>query len=237
MLVYKHTSKTTGKSYIGVTKNTIESRWNQHKYNDSDFGRAIREYGTDDFIHEILEDGIKDSELMFEREKYWIKYYNTYLDGYNMNEGGSCWTLDSLYKGHLTRSKIQSDGLTIYQKCSKKAAETMYKLDSNGVSIHEKRIQKGVETKLKTKCMAGSKNGNSKIIQIFDNFGKMVYETHGNFIEVCNKNNLPLAFADSYRNNGKPLYMNVKSNKDRLIKDSKYQYKGWYAKVKDNNEN
>lgn len=36
----------------------------------------------------ILEDNVPKDKLN-EREKYWIKYYNTYWDGYNQSIGGT----------------------------------------------------------------------------------------------------------------------------------------------------
>ncbi len=53
MIIYKHTSKTSGKSYIGLTKGTIEKRLWEHllkslKGKNTHFHNAIRKYGIDD---------------------------------------------------------------------------------------------------------------------------------------------------------------------------------------------
>lgn len=47
---------------------------------------AMREFGRENFYLEILEECEK--ELLNEREKYWIQYFNSYKDGYNGTEGG-----------------------------------------------------------------------------------------------------------------------------------------------------
>ena len=92
--IYKITNKINGKSYIGCSKN-IEHRWIAHKseaildhnpqYNYS-IHKAFRKYGLDNFKFEIIE-LIPEDEL-FNREQYWIKYYNSYIKGYNETEGG-----------------------------------------------------------------------------------------------------------------------------------------------------
>ena len=47
---------------------------------------AINTLGKENFYYEILE---KDVENYDEREKYWIKYYNSFIpNGYNIQEGG-----------------------------------------------------------------------------------------------------------------------------------------------------
>lgn len=94
-LIYKATSKTSQQSYIGLTNISIESRWNDHigaafnpNHPDHNFPihRAIRKYGVEDFIVEEIDQGF--GEELKQKEKYWIKYYNTYYSGYNATLGG-----------------------------------------------------------------------------------------------------------------------------------------------------
>jgi len=91
MKIYKHTSP-SGKSYIGKTIKSTQERLNEHiKLSDKGsthiFHRAIRKYGIENFITIVLEDNICQDKVN-EREKYWIAYYDTYNNGYNMTEGG-----------------------------------------------------------------------------------------------------------------------------------------------------
>lgn len=91
-LIYRHTSKTSGKSYIGYTSKTIEKRLQGHLYDVKHgstyaFHNALRKYGKDDFISEILyicysKDDAANAEIML------IETYNTYRDGYNETAGG-----------------------------------------------------------------------------------------------------------------------------------------------------
>lgn len=92
--IYKFTNKINNHSYIGQSIN-IEKRYeahltayknpNHHCYNNT-FYIALRKYGINNFNFEILEECNK--EELNNREKYWIKYYDTYNNGYNMTEGG-----------------------------------------------------------------------------------------------------------------------------------------------------
>ena len=91
-LIYKHTFKTSNKSYIGLTINSLEDRLKGHikaANNGSElhFHRAIRKYGADDIISEILEININKNSLP-EKEIEYIKLYNTFIEGYNMTLGG-----------------------------------------------------------------------------------------------------------------------------------------------------
>jgi len=78
----------------------------------------------------------------------------------------------------------------------------------------------------------GSRNGTALKIGIFNTEHEMVFFAHGTFNKICIENNLPHhAFANSYRNNGIPLYTNMSSNVGRLTKKGHYKYKNWYAKI------
>lgn len=92
-VVYMHTSKTTGKSYVGISKRGFDRRWEEHcrlPCKGSAFNNAIEKHGSDDFYHEVLfvsEDGNYDK--LSEMERHFIKEYSTLApNGYNMTDGG-----------------------------------------------------------------------------------------------------------------------------------------------------
>lgn len=87
-IVYQHRCKTTGLSYVGLTKGTIDSRWQGHTKAKSLFGAVVRTLGESNFDHIVLESGIKTQELAFKAEKDWIKKLNTVVPhGYNVSSG------------------------------------------------------------------------------------------------------------------------------------------------------
>ena len=129
MLIYKATSKTTGKVYIGQTQSTLEERIRKHQVASENkqyhFYNAIRKYGFDDFTWEIIEDNINDVDTLNEREIYWIEYYNSYENGYNSTRGGEGrvsrddeWILKLFIEGHNTKEICDITGYnrsTIYR--------------------------------------------------------------------------------------------------------------------------
>lgn len=94
--IYKIENLINNKCYIGKSSD-IEKRWQYHKnrMNDSrEFNKplykAFRKYGIDNFSFEIIEPLEENYDICSnERERYWIKYYNSYGNtGYNATHGG-----------------------------------------------------------------------------------------------------------------------------------------------------
>ena len=91
--IYKITNKVNDKVYIGQTIQTLKKRFNGHCcYSKSDrstnmyIKRAIHKYGRDNFSIELIEECLL--EELNDKEKYWIAYYDSYNNGYNLTEGG-----------------------------------------------------------------------------------------------------------------------------------------------------
>lgn len=92
--VYLITNLVNNKKYVGITHNTIEHRFDQHiqksrcKRGTWILHRALRKYGKENFKIELLEDNISKQQIT-ERENYYICFYDTYNNGYNMTLGGA----------------------------------------------------------------------------------------------------------------------------------------------------
>lgn len=209
MLIYMHTSKTSGKSYIGCTIKSMEGRLKEHissanKGVSSHFCNAIRKYGIEDFISVVLEDNIEDYEFLNERERYWIEYYNTFESGYNSTTGGDNNT-------GFTRRNFSEDHK---QKMSNRMKNSTYHLSH-------------------LKSFPGSANGRAKQINIYNSNDEIMFECHGNFKQICEYNNLPTSsLSNSYRNNGKKIMISQrKCDITRYTNDGRIIFKGWYAKI------
>ena len=107
--IYKIENLKNGKIYIGKT-NDIERRMKEHKNNKNNslIDRAIKKEGIKSFKVTIIEK-VKKSKSN-EREKYWIKYYNSYFraegsNGYNMTKGGDGGSSWNLRKVHIYDKK------------------------------------------------------------------------------------------------------------------------------------
>ncbi len=101
------------KVYIGQTIQTIKRRFQKHltdyeaKKDDKNTNkliRAIKKYGKEKFFVELIEENIPTKEELDKREIYWIKYYDSYKNGYNSTLGGqhtnqpSKWNRDEIKK-------------------------------------------------------------------------------------------------------------------------------------------
>lgn len=85
--IYLLTNKINGKQYVGQTARDIWTRFSEHcKSNNTYIGKAIQKYGHLNFKVEEIETVPIDK--LDEREIYWIKHYNTYINGYNQTYGG-----------------------------------------------------------------------------------------------------------------------------------------------------
>ena len=91
--IYKITNKVNGKSYIGQTIQSVKERFYQHcatKCSQAILNmvihKAIAKYGKSNFTIEVIEE--VESANLNDRERYWIRYYDSYNNGYNSTEGG-----------------------------------------------------------------------------------------------------------------------------------------------------
>lgn len=101
--IYKITNKLNNKVYIGQSNN-IQRRFEEHKYQEknSAIHNAIKKYGLENFNFEIIEEC--SLEELDEKEIFWIKYYNSFEDGYNLTLGGQArcfYDIDKIYQEYL----------------------------------------------------------------------------------------------------------------------------------------
>lgn len=95
-VIYLGTSKTEGKSYIGLTRRPFKTRVSGHekdatagKGKDGSLQEVIRKHGFDDIEFRILDHAENLGELA-DKECSYIEKYNTLKpNGYNHNRGGS----------------------------------------------------------------------------------------------------------------------------------------------------
>jgi group I intron endonuclease len=89
-IIYAIYNKETGKYYVGQTINELNKRWKEHLYearrmNPSPLYKSLRKYGADKFNIRVIEEC--SSDILDERETYWISEYNSYNNGYNQTSG------------------------------------------------------------------------------------------------------------------------------------------------------
>ena len=93
--IYKIQNLINHKKYIGLTNN-IQRRRSRHftdlkcnKHDNSFLQKEYNIYGAENFIFNIEFQGDISAEQVGEKEKYYIKFYDSYKNGYNQNEGGN----------------------------------------------------------------------------------------------------------------------------------------------------
>ena len=147
--VYMHTNKANGKRYIGITSQPVANRWkggNGYR-GQKRFYSAIKHYGWNGFVHEILFEGLTKNEAEA-KEKEFITWYrsNDSRYGYNVENGGVIHKLSDEQKEHLrqvnkgkthteeTKAKMSKShrGLSsVWLKGSKQSDETIAKRFKN----------------------------------------------------------------------------------------------------------
>lgn len=154
--IYKIQNKIDSKIYIGQTSESLEwrlhSEWIGHfkrafiENNDKPFYVALRQYGKENFIYEVIEERDNSSfssrkariSWLNEREKYWIEHYKSYNRdfGYNISHGG---------RGPSKCSSLNGKKYTLEQK--KHVSEgTLKAMQRDDVKVnHAKGLQKAKE--------------------------------------------------------------------------------------------
>ena len=66
--------------------------------------KAFRKYGVENFTFEEIEE--VENDLLDEREKYWISFYDSYYNGYNSTIGGRLvqlydWDVDQIIELYM----------------------------------------------------------------------------------------------------------------------------------------
>ncbi len=165
MWVYKITNIQNNKVYIGQTIRPIEQRFNRHINDalnnilDTHFARAIRKYGKNNFKIEIIDMAQTQDELN-KKEQYWIKYYNSTIDGYNET--------DAIFKcgGNTYKSKTLKEMADIEEKIRKtkigKLNPMARKIKRIDVNTNEFEIY---DTIIACAKACGIKNGKTSISQ------------------------------------------------------------------------
>lgn len=108
--IYKITNKLNGHSYIGLSTH-VEDRWKYHqdpynwqRENRKTLYQAIIKYGIENFEFSILEEC--SAEELSEKEMYYIDYFDTYYNGYNMTKGGESNIGESHPRHKLTEQDV-----------------------------------------------------------------------------------------------------------------------------------
>ena len=86
-IIYKITERSSGKCYIGQTKQAFTFRWYQHFFNAGDckFHKAIRASDPTAWTFEVVEmiEDKRDQSFINGREAHYINHFNSLIDRFN----------------------------------------------------------------------------------------------------------------------------------------------------------
>lgn len=168
--IYKITNIINKKVYIGQTKQSAEQRFIQHKshartgHSHHKLARALRKYGDENFIIEIIEEC--DYSILDDRERYWISFFNSVNEGYNTLLGGqdkSCYyiieneqeIIDYYLKCHNQVQTFQHFNITEYkfrQILSKNNIKTDYTNYGKHIKERVRIVELNLEFDSSTEC-------------------------------------------------------------------------------------
>lgn len=146
--IYKITNNINNNVYIGKTVYSINKRWGQHLRDcrkESENFRplycAMLKYGEENFSIKEVEEC--ESELLEEREKYWIEYYGSFKNGYNATLGGD----GKQYADYDLILKLYNSGMKIkdISKVSGYCYETCKTALNNKGVTSEQRSERSME--------------------------------------------------------------------------------------------
>lgn len=142
--IYLLVDTRNGKKYVGKHNGEKPEYWASGLL----VNKIAKKYGKNIFDRTILEDNISN-ELLNEKEKFYIKEYNSFVEGYNLSlggDGGGHWILTKSKEEIERIAKIKSEKL----KNRVFSPETIQKMKESGkkkiiTQQHKDNISKAVK--------------------------------------------------------------------------------------------
>lgn len=205
--IYKIENTINHKLYIGQTHLSIYDRFKKHKEAAKEertqhlkLYKAFKKYGTENFVVSLIEEC--DDSLLGERETYWINYYDTYHNGYNMTLGGE----GTIYYDVAQILSLYNQGCTFQEisnklSCSKQTV--LYNL-KNHISSEEIKNRADIARSTTNKKNNKFKHGvvmynlQGEKINEFDSLAEACRQTHISTTEIASVCNLKRFTTHNY---------------------------------------
>lgn len=148
--IYSITNVVTGEMYIGQTIQDFKKRWKSHisalnrgNHDNEYLQRSWNKYGEDAFKFKAIH-YCDELDILNDLEKYYIKKYDTYNNGFNMTEGGDYFLneiSEEIRKKRLENlKKVNRERSDYTEHQIAKVKEMLSVLENNQISI--KKISK-----------------------------------------------------------------------------------------------
>ena len=193
--LYKITDKISNKVYIGQSSN-LASRFNAH-ISDFENGKGLKKHNPElqieNLIFEIIEI-CENEEVLDERERYWIKYYDSFFNGFNRTMGGKKW-------GEEEKQLVKEGKHPLYKRTAFYYPEIPQSYLRRWLSLDECRTlakELDVRKRMYEALMEVISNNKGKRIAIFSHAYAMMFLLLKwcELIEVRNNQELAFCFKD-----------------------------------------
>ena len=200
MQIYKITNKKSNKSYIGKEEKNKINYYGSGIY----INRAIKKYGKDNFIKEILQECSSKDELN-DAERFWIKKENTLVpNGYNLTLGGDGGSMLGKKHSKSTIKKMKSTQTKRFQdknerikiSISRKGWVPSQKTRHNMsiAQINNKNAKNSIRTKENREKISYTLKSKTKYFNknfiLSNNKNESFIISYLNFKDFCKKNEL-----------------------------------------------
>lgn len=179
--IYIIKNKINNKVYIGQTINSLSYRFGQHtraplnKCHKNSIDYAIQSLGIENFFIELLEE-CPISELDT-KEIYWINFYDSYNNGYNLTRGGQFSRINKISEDILIKIiKDYKNEIPVKEICQKYNINktTLYRhFKNNNVELLGNRREKSLEQSIKNLKKATE----AKQVKIYNKSLNIIYSS------------------------------------------------------------
>jgi group I intron endonuclease len=213
-IIYCIHSLTTGKKYIGQTVEKMQRRVARHfrTVNETKISRAIKKYSKYDFVCGILEE-VGDKNLLDEREQYWIKFYDTVENGFNIKEGGKCVRGFKQSQSSIEKRRLKLIGKSLSEEHKQKISKA-HKGKILSKETVDKMIAYRTGKNLTDSCKQKISKAHSKNTYELKNIDGTILIIK-NLAKFCRDNNLSQSYFS------------------RIMRGERKTYKGWTIKILD----
>ena len=144
----------SGKYYIGQTIQHVEKRWKDYRRlnckSQSKLFNALRKYGSNNFVFKVI-DFCENKEEMDDKEKFYIKNYDSIKNGYNHQIGGR-----GQYQSSNKTKNQRGEGKVFYWTGKHHSDETKRKLSLQRIGRRTKPHTEEWKKVLSEKMMGNS---------------------------------------------------------------------------------